>query len=89
VLDVTVWRQSSSITVHLVNLTNPMMMKGPFREFIPAGEQRVRLRIPPGEKVSGVQLIVSGLKPSIHRDGPYLDVIVPSVLVHEVVAIDL
>ena len=35
VLDVTVWRQKESMTVHLVNLTNPMMMKGPFREIFP------------------------------------------------------
>ena len=41
VLDVTAWRQEASLTVHLVNLTNPMMMKGPFRELIPVGEQRV------------------------------------------------
>ena len=34
VLDVTVWRQKESMTVHLVNLTNPMMMKGPIRELI-------------------------------------------------------
>ena len=34
-LDVAVWRQKDSMTVHLVNLTNPMMMKGPLREFIP------------------------------------------------------
>ena len=34
-LDVTLWRQADSITVHLVNLTNPMMMKGPVREVIP------------------------------------------------------
>jgi hypothetical protein len=27
-LDVTIWRQERSMTVHLVNLTNPMMMKG-------------------------------------------------------------
>ena len=37
VLDVTVWRQRDSMTVHLVNLTNPMMMKGPLREMIPVG----------------------------------------------------
>ena len=41
VLDVSVWRQQRSMTVHLVNLTNPMMMKGPFRELIPVGEQQV------------------------------------------------
>ena len=38
----TVWRQRASMTVHLVNLTNPMMMKGPLREVIPIGPQRVR-----------------------------------------------
>jgi hypothetical protein len=32
VLDVSLWKQKSSITAHLVNLTNPMMMKGPIRE---------------------------------------------------------
>ena len=42
VLDVTVWRQRGSMTVHLVNLTNPMMMKGPLREVMPVGPQRVR-----------------------------------------------
>ena len=41
-LDVTVWRQRESMTVHLVNLTNPMMMKGPLREVIPIGPLDVR-----------------------------------------------
>ncbi|MDA0196787.1 MAG: hypothetical protein O2887_17195 [Bacteroidetes bacterium] len=35
IIDVTAWRQENSMTVHLVNLTNPMMLKGPFRELIP------------------------------------------------------
>ena len=47
--DVTIWRQESSITVHLVNLTNPMAMKGPYREFIPVGPIRVRFRLPAGQ----------------------------------------
>lgn len=89
VLDVTIWRQQSSMTVHLVNLTNPMMMKGPFREFIPVGEQRVRLRLPAGKKASKVQLLVSGREPDFRETGGYLEVLVPSILVHEVVAIDL
>jgi hypothetical protein len=90
VLDVTVWLQKDSMTVHLVNLTNPMMMKGPFRELIPVGEQRVRVRVPPGKKVSGIQLLVRGEKGIRSREsGGYLDLVVPSILVHEVVAIDL
>ncbi len=35
ILDVAVWEQKNSMTLHLVNLTNPMMMKGPVREIIP------------------------------------------------------
>ncbi|MEZ4659461.1 MAG: beta-galactosidase trimerization domain-containing protein [Caldilineaceae bacterium] len=37
VLDVTVWEQAGAMTVHLVNLTNAMMMKGPVRELTPVG----------------------------------------------------
>ena len=48
VIDVTVWRQRDSMTVHLVNLTNPMMMKGPLRETIPIGPLTVRVRVPNG-----------------------------------------
>ena len=36
------------MTVHLVNLTNPMMMKGPLREVIPLPNQEVSIRIPEG-----------------------------------------
>ena len=58
-LDVAVWTQHQSMTVHLVNLTNPMMMKGPVREIIPMPEQQVRIKIPAGRRVIGAQLLVS------------------------------
>ena len=48
VLDVALWQQQSSVTAHLVNLTNPMMMKGPVREILPVGPQKVRLKLPGG-----------------------------------------
>jgi hypothetical protein len=89
VLDVTAWRQASSLTVHLVNLTNPMMMKGPVREVIPIGPQRVRVRVPDGTVVHKVQLLVAGGSPTVRSDGGWLEVTVPSVGEHEVVAIDL
>ena len=89
VLDVTVWRQKGSITVHLVNLTNPMMMKGPVRELIPIGEQQVRLRLPAGTTAKTVRLLAAGTSPPIARSGAWLDITVPSVLDHEIVAVDL
>jgi hypothetical protein len=88
-LDVSVWRQKESMTVHLVNLTNPMTMKGPFRELIPLVSQEVKLRLPEGKKAKKVQLLVSGQVPRTNVSGQMLTVSVPSILDHEVVAIDL
>jgi hypothetical protein len=89
VLDVTVWRQKDSMTVHLVNLTNPMMMKGPIRELIAVGEQKVRVRLPEAAKASKIHLLAADKRPRVHRFGQQLTIEVPSVLDHEVIAIDL
>jgi hypothetical protein len=88
-LDVTMWRQKNSITVHLVNLSNPMMMKGPFRELLPVGEQRVRVKLPAGQKARKIQLLTAGKTPAVREVGGVVEVVVPSILLHEVVAIDL
>jgi hypothetical protein len=89
VLDVTVWRQKHSMTVHLVNLTNPMLMKGPVRELLPVGEQRVRLRLPSDQRPRGVRLLVADKAPVVLDSGGWLEVTVPSILAHEVIAFEL
>jgi hypothetical protein len=89
VLDVTTWKQQTSITVHLVNLTNPMMMKGPIREFLPIGEQEVRLRLPANARPRRVHLLAAGRRIGASREGDYLVARVSSILDHEVLAIDL
>jgi hypothetical protein len=89
VLDVTLWQQRDSVTVHLVNLTNPMMMKGPVRELLALGEQQVRVRLPAGLRARGLRLLVAGTSPSFRQDGGWLEVAVPTITVHEVVAIDV
>jgi hypothetical protein len=88
VLDVTVWRQRDSMTVHLVNLTNPMMMKGPLREVVPVGPQRARIRLPDGLRPRKVQLLTAGTTITPRMVGAVCTVTVPSVDVHEVIAID-
>lgn len=89
VMDVTHWRQSGSVTVHLVNLSNPMMMKGPVRELLPVGEQRVRIRLEAGQRARSTTLLVAGNEPVWHQAGSWIEVRVPSVRAHEVIAIDL
>jgi hypothetical protein len=88
-LDVTMWRQKESLTVHLVNLTNPMMMKGPIREFIPTPPQKVSIKLPDGRRAKKVQLLVSGEKPRVQETNGVVSLTIASIVDHEVVAIDL
>jgi hypothetical protein len=88
IVDVTVWRQKDSMTVHLVNLTNPMMMKGPFRELIPV-KARVSIRFPENKKVTDVQLLMSGVRPAYENKDGVVTLQAPEIADHEIVALDL
>lgn len=89
VLDVSLWMQKDSLTAHLVNLTNPMMMKGPVREFLPSPPQQVRIQVPPGRRVRDVKLLVSGKAPGHRINGTVVSLAIPSIELHEVIALDL
>ena len=88
-LDIAYWQQADSLTVHLVNLTNPMMMKGPFREFFPVGEQRVRMRLPDGRRGTSARLLVSGQAVEARQVDGAIETTVPSIRDHEVLAVEL
>jgi putative glycosyl hydrolase-like family 6 (GHL6) protein/glycosyl hydrolase family 42 (putative beta-galactosidase) len=88
-LDVTAWWNPSSITVHLVNLTNPMAMKGPYRDFFPVGAQTLKLNLSGDIRAKQARLLVAGASVAFEISGSTLTLTVPSVLDHEVVAIDI
>ena len=87
-MDLSIWTQKTSMTVHLVNLTNPMMMKGPVREIIPAPRQKVRVRIPDGRRIANVHLLVGKSAAAYRRENDAIELEVPSIALHEVIAID-
>src|SRR5205814_862187 len=90
VLDISVWSQKDSITAHLVNLTNPMMLKGPIREIIPISAQKVSIRAPrDGRHVSKARLLVAGSEVPFREEAGAIVVQVPTIELHEVVALDL
>jgi type 1 glutamine amidotransferase len=88
-LDVSLWRQKTSLTAHLVNITNPMAMKGYMREILPVGPYTVSLALPEGTTVKSVRLLEAGVMVEGRREGDRLLVTVPRIHVHEVVAVDL
>jgi hypothetical protein len=88
VLDIALWRQKDSLALHLVNFTNPMFMKGPVREIIPLGPQQVSIKAP-DEKIRAAKLLSAGRVVPFQVRGGRIEIEVPSIGLHEVVALDL
>jgi hypothetical protein len=90
ILDVSIWSQKNSVTAHLVNLTNPMMLKGPVRDVIPISRQVVRIRPPRnGQRVTRARRLVAGAEIPFRVDAGAIVVEVPAIELHEVIALDL
>lgn len=87
-VETTAWRQEHSMTIHLVNMTNPMMLKGPFRDIIPVAAM-VDVRVPANARVTGVKLLMAGTQPAHTIKNGFVSLHVPQILDHEIVALDL
>jgi hypothetical protein len=88
IIETTIWRQKNSMTVHLVNMTNPMMMKGPFRELIPV-DAEVSIKIPDNVKITGVHLPIKGIQPQYTFVNGRVILNVTQIRDYEVIGVDL
>lgn len=88
ILEVTCWKQAKSMTVHMLNCTNPFMLRSAYREEIPVGAQNVTIQIPDGLTVGDVKLLVADVKPVFNLKGRELSLLIESIVDHEAVAID-
>jgi hypothetical protein len=87
-LDVTIWRQARSLTVHLVNLTNPMAMRGSYREVIPLARLGVQVRLPADFRPRAARTLVSPASHPLRSTNGALQFDLTNIGLHEVLAID-
>jgi hypothetical protein len=66
-----------------------MAMKGPYREFFPVGEQKIKVRLPEGSQANAVHLLVADKKAGGSAQWSGTDNCCAFDLDHEVVAIDI
>nr|WP_295982738.1 alpha-amylase family protein [uncultured Agrobacterium sp.] len=59
VVDIAVRESEDGLAISLLNLTNPMMMKGPVRDNIPLSKQKVAVEIPNGKMLHRAWLVVA------------------------------
>jgi hypothetical protein len=85
-VDVAVWKQAASLTVHLVNLTNPYAMKGPIREHIPLPPQRLALRCP--QRPRRARWLWLGQETRFEYRNGRLETRTPPIAFYEVLALD-
>ncbi|MDB5560811.1 MAG: hypothetical protein JWN11_229, partial [Hyphomicrobiales bacterium] len=60
IVDLSLREDAHGLALVLMNLTNPMMLKGPIRENMPLGGQCVSFAVPKGKSIARAQLLVSG-----------------------------
>lgn len=85
-IDIAVWRQTASTTVHLVNLTNPYAIKGPIREHIPLPPQRLRLRSP--RRPRRARWLWQDREAAFQIRGGWLETRTPPIALYDVLALD-
>ncbi|MGI2034045.1 family 10 glycosylhydrolase [Rhizobium panacihumi] len=79
IIDIAVYESKDAMAIFLVNLTNPMMMKGPLREVYPIGQQKLSIELPEGRKPGAMKLLVGNEAVSSRIVGHRVEILVPSI----------
>ena len=84
-VDVAVHENKDGLAVCLVNLSNPMTMRGPIRETLPLGGQEVSIALPRGAAgVVTARLLVSGVDVPVTIEAGRASAIIPALYLLEV-----
>ncbi len=78
------WETEAGFSLHLLNYTNPNMHKGWIRQFYPIGEQRIRMTLPEGRRVSRVELLRAERDIQFKQDGNAIEFVIPEITDYEI-----
>ncbi len=81
------WETQAGFAVHVLNYTNPAVHRGWIRGFYPIGEQRVRMQLPEGRKVSRVELLRAATDIPFRVADGAITFTIPKVVDYEVAAV--
>jgi len=80
------WETQAGFAVHVLNYTNPAAHRGWLRTFFPIGAQKVRMDLPPGRRVTRVELLCAEKSVPFHQTGNTVHFSIPQVADYEVAA---
>jgi hypothetical protein len=81
------WRTEAGYALHVLNYTNPNMLRGWFRETYPIGRQKVRMTIPASAKISQVRALRAAMPLPFKQTATGIEFEIPRVTDYEVIAL--
>jgi hypothetical protein len=87
VIETFAWETEAGFAVHVLNYTNPAMHRGWIRNFYPIGAQKVRMSLPPGRRVTRVELLRAEKPIPFVGGAGKIEFTIPRVLDYEVAAL--
>ena len=86
-LEVFAWETEPGFALHVLNYTNPNMLRGWFTATYPVGAQKVRAALPGRVNGDRVELLRAGTTVPLRRDGSVVEFTIPGVRDYEVAVI--
>ena len=86
-VEIFAWETKPGFAVHVLNYTNPNTHRGWVREFYAIGEQRVRMQLPSGRRITRVELLRAERDIPFRHVGSTIEFAIPSVMSYEVAAL--
>jgi hypothetical protein len=87
VIDAFAWETEPGIALHLVNYTNPNMMRGWVRRFYPTGPLQIELAAPGGQPIQRARALRAGRDLPLVADRNRVRFETPPVADYEVIAL--
>jgi hypothetical protein len=86
VIEAFAWETQAGFAVHILNYTNPAMHRGWIRDFYHIGVQKVRMKLPPGRRVTRVELLRAETDIPFRAAAGVIEFTIPTILDYEVAA---
>jgi len=87
VTDLFAWKTEAGYALHILNYTNPNMLRGWFRETYPIGPQKVSVALPGNPKILHVRALRAGVPLRFTQTAARIDFVIPKVTDYEVIAL--
>jgi hypothetical protein len=87
-MEVIAWETEPGFAIHLLNYNSPNAFRGRMRKPVSVGKQTVRLQLPRDVKIKTATLLHAEAKIEFKQTGRSVELIVPSVGIYEVVALE-